>query len=185
VVRNVLARATRRALVRLRRDPDIETLTKRGLQLGERVHVGRETYVGTVCPWLISIGDDSFVGSRVTLLSHDNSTKRQTGYTRVAAVDIGRRVYVGAGSIILPGVTIGDDAIIAAGSVVRSDVPAGVVAAGNPARVIQTTAEFAARHNARLANAPRWDIWNLPDPTPDLIEDMRSALAAGRSGYIA
>jgi maltose O-acetyltransferase len=150
------------------------------------VYLGRETYIGGVCPWLISIGDECFLGSRVTILSHDSSTKRHTGYSRVGAVSIGCRVYVGASSIILPGVTVGDDAIIGAGSVVISDVPAGTVAAGNPCRVIQSTTEFTAQHREQLAVAPRWDtLANLPaGVTPSLIDQMRAALRDGRTGYV-
>jgi maltose O-acetyltransferase len=186
-VPSIARRATRRLVARLRRDPDIERLTKQGLRLGENVYVGPETYFSSVCPWLISIGDGSIISSRVMILSHDNSTKLHTGYTRVGAVSIGRRVYVGASSIILPGVTVGDDAIIGAGSVVRSDVPAGTVAIGNPARVIKTTAEFADRHAARLmAAAPRWDkTWDLSeDVPPSVIREMRAALADGQVGYM-
>ena len=50
-------------------------------------------------------------------------------------VSIGRNVWIGGGAIILPGITIGDDAIIGAGSVVTRDVPAGATAVGNPARL--------------------------------------------------
>jgi acetyltransferase-like isoleucine patch superfamily enzyme len=55
-------------------------------------------------------------------------------------VRVGRNVWIGAGAIILPGVSVGDDALIGAGSVVTRDVPAGVTAFGNPARVQAATA---------------------------------------------
>lgn len=53
-------------------------------------------------------------------------------------VKIGKRCWIGAGAIILPGVTVGDDTVIGAGSVVTKDIPSGVVAVGNPCRVIKT-----------------------------------------------
>ena len=79
---------------------------------------------------------------RVTVLTHDASTKKATGYTKLGAVKIGNRVFVGANATILPGVTIGDDAVIGAGSVVTRDVPSGVVVAGVPARAICTVEEL-------------------------------------------
>lgn len=53
-------------------------------------------------------------------------------------VKIGKRCWIGAGAIILPGVTVGDDTVIGAGSVVTKDIPSGVVAVGNPCRAIKT-----------------------------------------------
>jgi maltose O-acetyltransferase len=180
-----LERARRRLLARIRRDPDLERLAKQGMRVGRNVYVGRDTYLSTVCPWLITIGDDTVIGSAVTILCHDNSMKLQTGYTRVARVDIGRRVYIGGKSIILPGVTVGDDAIIGAGSIVCRPVPPAVVVAGNPAGIVQTTAEFAARHGARLAAGPRWDEpIRAGDVNPALAQEMRAALEDHRVGYI-
>jgi len=59
---------------------------------------------------------------------------RQSGIEQAKPIQIGHRVWIGGGAIILPGVTIGEDAVIAAGSVVTKDVPAGTVVKGNPAR---------------------------------------------------
>ncbi len=61
----------------------------------------------------------------------------QGGYGINRPISIGSRVWIGAGAIILPGVTIGDDTVIGAGSVVNKSIPAGVVAAGNPCRIIR------------------------------------------------
>jgi maltose O-acetyltransferase len=175
-----------RLLARIRRDPDIERLERQGLRVGRGVYVGRDTYLSTVCPWLISIGDGAVIGSNVTILCHDNSTKLHTGYTRVARVTIGRRAYIGAHSIILPGVTVGDESIVGAGSVVRVDVPPGVVVAGNPASVVQTTEEFVARHAARAAAGPRWDHLESPPDrvSPRMMREMQDALEGHRAGYV-
>ncbi|GAC1404504.1 MAG: hypothetical protein NVSMB64_07840 [Candidatus Velthaea sp.] len=91
---------------------------------------------------LISIGADTVIAPRVHVLAHDASMKRHLDYTFVARTTIGKRVFVGAGSIILPGTTIGDNVIVGAGSVVRDDIAPGLVVAGNPARVLSTTAGF-------------------------------------------
>jgi len=89
-------------------------------------------------------------------LAHDASTKAHLGYTKIGEVRIGRRVFLGAGTIVLPDVRIGDDAIVGAGSIVRDDVPAGMVALGNPARTICTTAEYLDRHRERMLERPRF-----------------------------
>ena len=58
-----------------------------------------------------------------------------------ALITVGNNVWIGAGTTVLPGVTIGDNAVIGAGSVVNRDIPSGVVAAGNPCRVIRPITE--------------------------------------------
>jgi len=64
-----------------------------------------------------------------------DAAQRRDGLEFSRPVRIGRNVWIGGGAIILPGVTIGDDAIVGAGSVVTRDVPAGATVVGNPARV--------------------------------------------------
>ncbi|MGX2039522.1 acyltransferase [Methylocaldum sp. MU1018] len=80
----------------------------------------------------IHVGAESYIAFDVAILAHD-LTRGFHSHTR-----IGRRCFVGARSIILPGITIGDESIVGAGSVVTRDVPPRTVVAGNPARVIKT-----------------------------------------------
>ena len=67
---------------------------------------------------------------------------RQQAYQYNAAVHIGRNCWIGAGAIIVPGVTIGDNVVIGAGSVVTKDIPSNVVAVGNPCRVLRNVGEY-------------------------------------------
>ncbi len=89
----------------------------------------------------VRIGRDGLFGAHVEIFDSDfhdlHPERRKTGAARVAPVEIGDNVFVGMGARILKGVTIGDDAVIGAGSVVTGAIPAGVVAAGNPARVVR------------------------------------------------
>jgi acetyltransferase-like isoleucine patch superfamily enzyme len=89
----------------------------------------------------IRIGKDGLFGANVEIFDsnfHDlHPARRKAGTQKMAPVEIGDNVFVGMGVKILKGVTIGDDSVIGAGSVVSSSIPAGVVAAGSPARVVR------------------------------------------------
>jgi acetyltransferase-like isoleucine patch superfamily enzyme len=89
----------------------------------------------------ISIGADCLFGTHVEVLDSDfhdlHPARRRTGSARTAHVDIGRNVWLGSGTRVMKGVTIGHDTVVGAGSVVTASLPAGVIAAGNPARVVR------------------------------------------------
>lgn len=177
-------RRWRRVALRIRGWPDLEGLQDAGLQLGAGVFVGGRTVLDPDFPFLISIGDETVIGPEAMILAHDASTRRHIGYSRVAPVAIGRRAFVGARVIVLPGVTIGDDAIVGAGSVVRRNVAPGTVVAGNPARVIGTTTEYLARHRRALEVRPTWERqgWTASGGiTPENQRRMREALSDGEA----
>ena len=136
--------------------------------------------------WLISVGDESVISSDVRILAHDGSTKHGTGYIRIGRVDIGQRVYIGAKSIVLPGVRIGDDAIVGAGSVVTHDVPARTVVAGNPAVVVSTLDDFLTKHQIQITSRPHYPRDGFSAyayVTDENIERMRRELADD-CGYV-
>jgi acetyltransferase-like isoleucine patch superfamily enzyme len=83
----------------------------------------------------IHVGEETYIAFDAAILAHD-TTRRIYLHTR-----IGRHCFIGARSIILPGITIGDESVVAAGSVVTKDVPSNSVVAGNPAKVIRTDIE--------------------------------------------
>ncbi len=146
----------RRPVLRLRGELSQALLRKRGLRLGQNVYVGERTRFDNGFLWLIAVGDDTTISANVDILAHDGATKLGVGYSQIAPVSIGSDVYIGACSLVLPGVTIGDGAIVGAGSVVRRDVPAGAVVAGNPARIIGQVEEFVERHRRMIADRPRY-----------------------------
>ena len=111
---------------------------------GQYVHVGAGTFINYDCILLdvavIRIGANCQIAPRVSILTATHPVEphpRALGWESGVPVIIGDNVWLGAGVIVLPGVTIGDNSVIGAGAVVTSDIPADVVAFGNPARVIR------------------------------------------------
>lgn len=106
------------------------------IDLGARVFMNFNCVILDVCP--VSIGDDCQIGPAVQIYTADHPRDpelRRSGLESGKPVKIGRNVWIGGAAIILPGVTVGDNAVIGAGSVVTRDVPAGATVVGNPARV--------------------------------------------------
>ncbi len=112
---------------------------------GKQIRVGRRFFANFNLTILdeapVTIGDDCFIGPGVSIYTACHSTDPQRRNSRqewAEPVTIGDNVWIGGGAIILPGVTIGSNVTIGAGSVVTRDIPDGVVAAGNPCRIIKT-----------------------------------------------
>lgn len=141
-------------LSRIRGEVSTDDLIALGLKVGKGFRRNEHCIIDQSHCWLINIGDDVVLAPRVHILAHDASMWNATGYTKIAPVTIGNNVFIGAGSIILPGVAVGDDVVIGAGSVVTKDIPDGCVAAGNPAVVLGTYADFVAKHKACMENKP-------------------------------
>jgi maltose O-acetyltransferase len=111
---------------------------------GFNIHIGADSFLNFNCVILdtvtVTIGDRVQIGSAVQILAADHPLDPDI---RTSAVESGRPVvieddvWIGAGAILVPGVTIGADSVIGAGSVVTREIPAGVVAVGNPCRVLR------------------------------------------------
>lgn len=115
---------------------------------GHHTHLGRNVYANfnltLVDDTHIYIGDCTMLGPNVVLATAGHPilpTLRERGMQYNLPVRIGRNCWLGAGVIVLPGVTIGDNTVIGAGSVVTKDIPANVVAVGNPCRVLRPIGE--------------------------------------------
>lgn len=134
----------------------IEYLRSRGVQIGENVHL-YNTNIDFGHGFLVSIGNDVTL-TGVTVLAHDASTQIPLGVSKVGRVKIGNRVFVGSGTIILPGVSIGDDCVIGAGSVVSKDIPANSVAVGNPISVIGSYTDFVNKHKKQMQERPVFSV---------------------------
>lgn len=136
---------------------DIEKLKAMGLVIGEGVNIQHGCLIDENHCWHISIGNRVTLAPNVHILAHDASIKRLTGYARIGKVIIGDDVFIGAGTIVLPGVEIGKNTIIGAGSLITKDIPEGVVAGGNPAKVICTMDEYLDKIKGQMKKYPIFD----------------------------
>lgn len=117
-----------------------------GCDYGSHIVLGDRVYINMGCVFLdparITIGDDVQIGPAVQLLTADHprdAAERAAGLESALPISIGARSWLGGGVIVLPGVSIGDDVVIGAGSVVTRSIPDGVTAVGNPCRVVSRT----------------------------------------------
>lgn len=113
--------------------------------LGKNIRIGKRVFINSGCAFQdqggVRIGDDCLIGHNVVLatLDHDMDPRRRADM-HPAPVVIGDNVWIGSNATVLAGVTIGDNAVVAAASVVTRDVPANAVVVGSPARVVRSVA---------------------------------------------
>jgi len=114
---------------------------------GDEIRVGRNVFINQNCTFYdlggLDIGDDVMIGPNVSLITagHPLDPSQRRAVTTGRPIVIGRNVWIAAGAIVLGGVTIGENSVVAAGSVATKDVPANVLVAGNPARVVREIGE--------------------------------------------
>ncbi|MBQ2780929.1 MAG: sugar O-acetyltransferase [Clostridia bacterium] len=115
---------------------------------GKHVHFGKHVYANfnltLVDDTHIYVGDHTLFGPNVVVATAGHPidpSLREKAYQYNIPVHIGKNCWIGAGAVIVPGVTIGDNTVIGAGSVVTKDIPANVVAVGNPCRVLREIGE--------------------------------------------
>ena len=117
-------------------------------EFGKNITIGNNVYINFGCVILdcgqVSIGDDTLIGPNVGIFSGNHvadAVERTAGGLIPKTVAIGDRVWICGNVSIVPGVRIGDESVIGAGSVVTHDIPSGVIAAGNPCRVLRKITE--------------------------------------------
>ncbi|QKY69910.1 DapH/DapD/GlmU-related protein [Lentibacillus sp. CBA3610] len=113
------------------------------MKVGEQTAFALMVMPDIMFPEKISVGSNSVIGYNTTILAHEYLIKEY----RIGEVVIGNNVMIGANSTILPGVTIGDGAIISSATLVNRDVPTGAFVGGNPMQVIYTKEEMEKRMN--------------------------------------
>ncbi|MTH53776.1 acetyltransferase [Bacillus mangrovi] len=112
-----------------------------GVQVGKQTSFALMVMLDIMFPEKIKVGRNTVIGYNTTILAHEYLIKEY----RLGDVIIGDEVMVGANTTILPGVVIGDGAIVSAGTLVHKDVPAGAFAGGNPMQIIYTKEEMEKR----------------------------------------
>ena len=144
-------------IYRLRGEYTTEKLVKMGMTVGKNFKRLNGVILDPSHCWLIEIGDNVTIAPRVHILCHDASTKQFLNYTKIGRVNIGNNVFLGAETVVLPGVNIGNNVIIGANSTVTRDVPDNMVVAGSPARIICTLEEYLQKEKRRMEKSPRYD----------------------------
>jgi acetyltransferase-like isoleucine patch superfamily enzyme len=114
---------------------------------GPDIRIGRNVFINQNCTFYdlggLDIADDVMIGPNVSLITSGHPlapSQRRAGVT-AAPIVIERNVWIAAGAIVIGGVTVGENAVVAAGAVVTKDVPPNTLVGGNPARVIRLIAE--------------------------------------------
>ena len=125
---------------------------KKGTKIGNSCKIYASANFGSE-PYLISVGDHVRINSGVQLVTHDGGAWVLRGlkneYKNIdlfGKIVIGNNVHIGTNSVIMPGVTIGDNCIIGVGAIVTKDIPDNSIAVGIPARVIETVSEYEEKH---------------------------------------
>ena len=140
-VRDLLAQLTGKAV-----DDSVVVFPPFYSDFGRNITLGKRIFVNSGCRFQdqggVTIGDDCLIGHNTVFatLNHDLAPSRRADM-HPAPVVLGRNVWLGSNVTVLPGVTIGDDAVVAAASVVTKDVPSGSVVLGAPARVVRSVTD--------------------------------------------
>lgn len=135
-------------------DPSVMLFPPFYTDFGKNLHIGKQVFINACCCFQdqggISIGDGALIGHRVVLATLNHGfPPDERAHIHPAPITIGKKVWIGSGAVILPGVTIGDNAIVAAGAVVNADVPPAVIVGGVPARVLKSVTD-SPRHRAAI-----------------------------------
>lgn len=160
-------------------------LIRRGLVVGKNFHMLDHVIIDPGHCWHITIGEDVTLATGVHIYAHDASTKMFLNYTKLGKVSIGNRVFIGAHSTVLPGVTIGNDVIVGACSLISTDIPDGVIAAGNPATVIGTLKDFLSKRSREMKEYPCFgEEYTLSKNVSPEMKDEMNRRMKDRFGFI-
>ncbi|WP_157264901.1 acyltransferase [Paenibacillus oryzisoli] len=135
----------------------LEDYVKMGMVVGKNCSIQPGVVIDYSHCWLIKIGNNVTIAPQAYLLAHDASTKSIINYTKIGNITIEDNVFIGARALIMPGVTIGKNSIIGAGSIVTKSIPADSVAVGNPAKVVKAVDEYIKSNELLLSNSRKYD----------------------------
>jgi len=153
----------------------INRLIAAGLVIGKNVTIAKNAVIDSGYPYLIRIGDNCSIAEHVRLIAHDAAIfKFTTGCARIGKIEIKDNCFIGDRSTILPGVTIGPNVLIAAGSVVNRDIPPNSCVAGVPARVYGRFEDYIERNKQQIENGHVYEFEHLIDHF-DKLDDRTKA----------
>ena len=172
-------------IYRLRADYTTDRLISMGMKVGKNFNRLHGVILDPGHCWLIEIGDNVTMAPRVHILCHDASTKAFLNYTKIGRVTIGSNVFIGADTVVLPGVTIGNNVVIGANSTVTHDVPDNTVVVGSPARPLCTLEEYLEKEKSRMADSPCYgEEWTLRQNVSMDMRMQQKQDLDGKIGYI-
>jgi maltose O-acetyltransferase len=148
-----------------------------GLTLGKNVTIMPGAFIDPRYSFLISIGNNCSLSNGVIIVAHDAAPFKFTnGYTRLGKVVIKDNCYIGTNAIILPGVTIGPNVLIAAGSVVNKNIPPNSCVAGVPARVYSNFDDFIKNHKDIIKTKTSYNYKDFNSPITEFKEKIKNIL---------
>ncbi len=154
----------------------IGNLVANGLHIGKNVTIATTASIDDEYCYLIIIGNNCTISNHVRILAHDATTFKFTeGYTRIGKVEIKDNCYFGENVLILPGVTVGPNVLVAAGSVVNKDIPPNSCVAGVPARFYGKFDEFIADHQNKIKDH---QVFNFSEVYLHKNDDLRKKIIA-------
>lgn len=157
----------------------VRAMIAQGLVLGKNVTIARTAIIDASYPYLIRIGNNCSIADQVRIWAHDAATFKFTGgYARLGKVEIKDNCFIGDRSTILPGVTIGPNALVTAGSVVNRDVPPNSCVAGIPARVYGKFDDYIEQNRRQIENGRVFEYCDLVSNLDSLDEQIKAAVWA-------
>lgn len=164
----------------------LDDYLKRGMKIGKNSSIQPGVILDYSHCNLITIGNNVTIAPQAYLLAHDASTKRELGYTKIGRIDIKDNVFIGSRALIMPGVTIGEGSIVAAGSVVTRDVKPNTIVAGNPAREIISKEEYINKNKELLERSPKfsYDYSNACDKFSEEMKNEMKEKLRDTKGYM-
>ncbi len=171
-------------LMHYRKRRYIQRLVDAGLVLGKGVELNDGFFLDPSHCFLITIEDGVTFGPGVRIFAHDASSLKCLGKTRIGLVRLCKDCFLGAGAVVLPGVTVGERSIVGANSTVNRSIPAGEVWGGSPARRLMSVADYVSLLRMRPAADFREATHRKSVITADGKREMIEALARHGLGFM-